>query len=191
MDLAVEAGFIAVQQMQHPRLAGEVAEGLRHRVSLVEGDGLAVIDGDIEDFGFDTADSHTPPVGRDEVIDQHAGDGVGGLEKVMELGGELVEVLLGLLFEDDVFGEEAVFERVPGRFGFAFGRDGAFGFGSVGAGGGLACRTGGVRFAALARDVRPFGARGVLTRGVCFALLARGVPGFASRGWMRLRRVWI
>ncbi len=158
MDLAVEAGLVAVQQMQHARLAGEVTEGLRRRVSFVEGDGLAIVDSDIEDFGFDAADPHAPPIGRDEVIDQHAGHGVGRLEEVVELRGELVEVLLGLLFEDDIFGEKAVFD---------------------------------VRFAALARDVRPFGARGVLTRGVCFAALARGVPGFASRGWMRLRRVWI
>ncbi len=158
MDLAVEAGLVTVQQMQHPRLAGEVTEGLRHGVPFVKGDGLAVIDGDIEDLGFDAANPHAPPIGCNDIIDQHTGDGVGGPEIVVEFGGELVEVLLGLLFEDDVFGEEAVFN---------------------------------LRFAALARDVRPFGARGLLTRGVCFAALARGVPGFASRGWMRLRRVWI
>ncbi len=168
--------------MEHARLAGEVAEGLRHRVPFVEGDGLAIVDGDIEDLGFDAADTHAPPVGCYEVIDEHAGDGVGGLEIVVELRGELGEVLLGLLFEDDIFGQEAVFERVPGRPGFAFGRDGTVGLGSVGAGGGLAGGTGGVR---------PFGARRLLTRGVCFALLARCVPGFASRGWMRLGRVWI
>jgi hypothetical protein len=47
----------------------------------------------------------------------------------------MFEAVLGFAFEDDGLGEDAVPDSVFRGGGFAFGRDRAFGFGSVDAGG--------------------------------------------------------
>ena len=151
-DLAVETGFVAVGEADHGGLFGEVAVGAGVGVADAAGLGELVADGEVHGLGFDFADAGTAPMGGDEVVDEEAGDGVGGAQGGMHLRGEVLKGLGVFGFEEDVFGEGSVFDGVLGGTGFALGSDRAAGFGAVGAGGGDAA--GGAGFGGGRRRLR-------------------------------------
>jgi len=89
-------------------------------------------EGEVEQVGFDAVDAAKRPMG-----DGHAGDGRGlgrsfGMTVVEELVQEVVEVLLGLVFQDDAVGIEAVGDAVAGGAAFSLGCFGASGERPVG-----------------------------------------------------------
>jgi hypothetical protein len=79
-------------------------------------------------LGFGDAEAAEHPLAIDELVDQAAGVGGGGLVVLVEVGGELFEV--GEVFggEDEGFGVDAGFEGVHGGSGFACDRSGTGGF---------------------------------------------------------------
>lgn len=88
-------------------------------------------DGEIEFRGLGGFEAPDFPAGVDHVFDEVGFERIaGGKEAVVE-GGELVEDVLGLVFEDDAGGVHAVLGVIERGPGFARGGDGAVGAGSV------------------------------------------------------------
>lgn len=124
VELAVEGGFVAVDEVEDAGLIGESAEGAGGAdgggtVGVVEGHFL------VDDGLFDTPGAHLAPVGGGEFLDEGAGGGGGGLMFEGELMEEFIEEGLGLVVEDDGLGEEAVAEAIAGGGLAAFGCSGS------------------------------------------------------------------
>jgi hypothetical protein len=85
--------------------------------------------------GFDGPGAAHAPEGGGHFLDDAEFDVVGGAVAVDVLGQEDVEVLAGLVGQDDALGEKAVADGVEGRSLFSGGCNGALRAGAVGAGG--------------------------------------------------------
>jgi hypothetical protein len=75
------------------------------------------------------------PAGYGHLLDEGVFDGGFGLEFVFHFGEDFEEAVATLGFEDDGFGEEAVFYGVARGVALALGRDGSAGPGCVDTGG--------------------------------------------------------
>jgi hypothetical protein len=123
-------------------------------VNIVEGDGIAggrlipdaFVGDDFRDDGAGGFEKHgyafvipeagEAPLGEDHAVNEDFLSGCPGEVIVIEFVADFEEVFAGFVGEEDGFRHEAVFEAVGGGLEFAMGRDGAFGLGSIGAGGG-------------------------------------------------------
>jgi len=111
----------------------ELAEGLVFlHAGLAEGKivflAVGFLVGIFKELGFGDAEAAEGPLATDEVVEQDAGFGGGGVVAVVVLGGELLEVGEVLGREDEGFGVDAGFEGVHGGDGLACDRVGASGF---------------------------------------------------------------
>jgi hypothetical protein len=79
----------------------------------------------IEEAGFDIAEADQAPLGHDDLLDEGDFDGAVGLEVILELPAQLVEILDFFGCDDGVFGGESVFEGIAANGGLAFGGFGA------------------------------------------------------------------
>ena len=79
-------------------------------------------------LGFGDAEATERPLAVDEVVDERAGFGGGGMVVVVALVDELFEVGSVFTGEDEGFGVDAGFEAVHGGDGLACDRGGAGGF---------------------------------------------------------------
>jgi hypothetical protein len=79
-------------------------------------------------LGFGFIEAAEGPFAADEIVDEGALGGVGGVEEEVALLGELMEVVGVLAGKDEGLGVEAGFEAVHGRCGLARDRGGAGGF---------------------------------------------------------------
>ena len=79
-------------------------------------------------------DAHVTPASDGHGFEERGFGGGAGLKLGDEGVVEVLEAIHGFAFENDGLGEEAVAGGVLRRDGFAFGGDGAVGFGAVGAG---------------------------------------------------------
>jgi hypothetical protein len=78
-------------------------------------------------LGFGVVEAAEGPLAADEVVDEGAGIGGGGLVVLVEVIDELLEVGAVFAGEDEGFGVEAGFEAVHGGGGLASDRGGAGG----------------------------------------------------------------
>jgi hypothetical protein len=159
--LAVEAGFVAIDEVEGTRIGGEGAEshggqetGVEHggAVFVVFGDELAV-----HGVALDVPDALLAPAGYGHGVDEGFFEGGGGTELIVESGDEVQESLGFLAAEKDVGGKNAVFDGVAGGGGFAGGRDRSAGSASVGAGSGDLKRSTHLGDFVIARVGRGFG----------------------------------
>jgi hypothetical protein len=133
-ELAVVGSFVAVEEIED---AGVVSQVLESGGGAVDRGGGRRLTGHFEfEAGLLEAEyAEMAPTGDGHGFDQ-GGFGEGAwLEFGDEAGVELLEAVLGLAFEDDGLGQEAVADAVLGGDGFAFFRDRPAGFGAVDAGG--------------------------------------------------------
>ena len=89
----------------------------------------------MEEAVFDADEAAEAPVGGSDLVDQDLLLGGGGIELVVEGGEELEEVRGGLVGQNGVAGEEAMFEGVEAGLGLAlgcFGPGAAPGVGAIG-----------------------------------------------------------
>ena len=115
----------------------ELAEGLMFlHAGLAEGkfvfEGIGFLVGIFEELGFGDGEAAEGPLAADQIVEEEAGFGGGGVMGVVVLFDELLEI--GYVFgrEDEGFGEDASFEGVHGRGGLT---------GDGGGAGGLLCVT--------------------------------------------------
>jgi hypothetical protein len=108
---------------------GVLHAGLAEGKIVFLGEGLLV--GIFKELGFGGGEAAEGPLAADEVVEQEAGFGGGGLMALVVLGGKLLEV--GGVFggEDEGFGVDAGFEGVHRGSGFARDGGGASGFPGV------------------------------------------------------------
>ena len=118
----VEAGLIAMQEGE-VGCGGQVGESAGDAADLVAG--LAGVDGVVEEVGFDGPGAAHAPEGGGHFLDDAELDVVDGAVAVEVLAHEDVEVLAGLVFQDDAPGELAVSDGVEGRSLFSGGSNGA------------------------------------------------------------------
>jgi hypothetical protein len=97
--------------------------GLAEGKIVFHGEGFLV--GIFKELGFGDAEAAEGPLAADEVVEQDAGFGGGGVVVLVELVDELLEV--GDLFggEDEGLGVDAGFEGIHGGNGLACDRGGA------------------------------------------------------------------
>ncbi|MCU1262218.1 MAG: hypothetical protein JWO80_5103 [Bryobacterales bacterium] len=133
---AVEAGFVAVEQVELGA-GGELRECRAEAGVLVDfrfcGGGHARLHGAVQEVGFDGPQAAEAAGAGGHFFDGGEFDIVGGFEFCEVLVEERGEGLLGFVFHEDAFGEEAVPEGVRGGTLFAGFGFGASGFGAVGA----------------------------------------------------------
>jgi hypothetical protein len=100
-----------------------VHAGLAEGKIVFHGEGFLV--GIFKELGFGDAEAAEGPLAADEVVEQDAGFGGGGVVVLVELVDELLEV--GDLFggEDEGLGVDAGFEGIHGGNGLACDRGGA------------------------------------------------------------------
>jgi hypothetical protein len=101
---------------------GGIAEG----VCLVFVEDVVVLEG--PHFGFDAVEAAEHPLAADEVVEEAAGFGCGGMVALVILVDEELEVGELLVGEEEGLGVESGFEGIHGRSGLACGRGGAGGF---------------------------------------------------------------
>ena len=142
------ADLVAVEEVEDALLVGIVDEGLEGEgvgVVFVDGDagregldgeGVLLADDVGEAGGFHAEGAGAPPNGDDHGVDEVALVLVEGFEVGVEVYGQVNEGFGTLRLHDGEAGQEAVAAGVLGGAGLALLGDGAFGFGSVGAGGG-------------------------------------------------------
>ena len=138
--LAVEAGLIAVEDIEPAGFVGHFAAGVGGEIGGVGGFGRGVpLFGN---FGADAGLLHAPethltPAADGHVFEELKFDGGGGLKFAVEFVEQFVETIEGFAIENDGASEEAVPGSVAGGDLFSVVGDGAAGFRSVGARGGL------------------------------------------------------
>jgi hypothetical protein len=139
VEAALSAGLVAREVVQGVGAAGVVAvddgcADVRSEIFVVLLHALLQIDkAEIKDAGFEDVDAAQAPGGGGDFLDEVGFDGAVGLEVVVEIGLELVELVLVLAFDDGDLGGEAVAEGVPGDAGLTLGGFGAGAFLSVAA----------------------------------------------------------
>ncbi len=134
-ELAFEAGFVAVQQIEHVGFIAHGAEGDKREGRIV----LAFVTARATDFlvepgGLAVPDALLTPAGDGHSFDEIALGGGFGLVLVEERGEQGAKFFLRFAGEDDFFREEAVGSAVLRGGVFALFGDGAAGFCAVGAG---------------------------------------------------------
>ena len=112
--LAVEAGFVAIDEVEGARGGGEGAEGHGgQETGMKHGGAIFIVFGDelgIHGVALDVPDALLAPAGYSHGVDERFFEGGGGLEFAVESGDEVEEGLGFLAAEEDVGGENAVFE---------------------------------------------------------------------------------
>jgi hypothetical protein len=136
--LAVEAGFIAIEEVEGARFVGESAESHGREKRGAE-HGSAVFVMLAEELGIDgivlnIPDALLTEAGYSHDVDQGFLEGRGRLKFVAEVCDDLEKGLGVFGFQEDLTGEQAVFFGVAGSGKFAGGRDRSAGSGSVGTG---------------------------------------------------------
>jgi hypothetical protein len=111
----------------------ELAEGLVFvHAGLAEGELVLLAEGFLvgifKELGFGDAEAAEGPLAADEVVEEEAGFGGGGVVALVVLVDKLLEVGEFLGGEDEGFGMDAGFEGVHGGSGLACDRGGAGGF---------------------------------------------------------------
>ena len=139
VEAALGAGLVAREPVQRVGAFGVVAVDVGHAGVRIE---IFVVllhplfqvnEAEIEDVGFGDVDAAQAPSGVDDLLDEVCLDGALGQEVVVEIGLELVELVLVLAVGDGVFGGEAVAEGVHADASLALGGFGAGAFLSVAA----------------------------------------------------------
>ncbi len=135
-ELAVIGGVVAEQEFGGESYIARASEG-RNRANGGRSDQFILqCDVTIESRLLDAPDSQLTPARSGHGFDQRELRGRAGLILIEVRVKKIVETLRAFLFEDDGAREEPVAQAVAGRVAFALLRDGAFGTGSVGSGGG-------------------------------------------------------
>jgi len=134
--LAVVAGFVAAEVVEEAGVVGEVAEGACGLGGVLGGGEVSEFGGTVfgfvaDDGAFETPGAEATPAGDGHAVDDVLFDFVGGLELGAEGFEEAGETLGGFVGQDYGSSEETVLGGVAGGVGFAFGGEGALGFGSV------------------------------------------------------------
>jgi hypothetical protein len=131
IELALESGFSAVEEINYARLAGGVGVGLVGAF----GDGGGAVGGGAEGLvfpinagGFDVLGAEQTPAGGDHHFEEGVLGGAFGFPFEEEAAGEGDEMVGVFAFEEDGFGEALIADVVAVGFEFAFGGFGAGGF---------------------------------------------------------------
>jgi hypothetical protein len=144
--------------------------GISEGVLLVFVEDVVVLEG--PHFGFDAVEAAEHPLAADEVVEEAAGFGGGGMVALVILVDEELEVGELLVGEEEGLGVESGFEGIHGRSGLACDRGGAGGFLGVAA----------VGFDLAARG--HMGIRGRTGREACPTLTINGwFCGSEGDGW--------
>jgi hypothetical protein len=133
----MEAAFVAVEEGEFGR-GGEFAESGIHAGELAAG-GL-LLHRVFEHFGFEGPGAAEAPVGGGEFLDEAELEIVDGGEALDEDVAEGLEVLRGLVADENLFGKEALSDGISGRVG-AIGLETLLGDSHDGYGGGSALAT--------------------------------------------------
>ena len=125
--LAVEAGFVAVDEVEDARFGGEGAEshgcqetGMEHGCAVFVVFGYQAA---IHSVALDVPDALLAPARYGHGVSERFLERCSGTELIVKSGDEVEESLGFLAAEQDMGGENAVFDSVAGRGEFAVGRD--------------------------------------------------------------------
>jgi hypothetical protein len=135
--LAVAERVITDEQVKGTGIAERAeGQGCSGRVVFAASDGTGLI-ADLMVHGglFHAPEAELTPAGDGHLFDEGAFDRAFRLKLLFQIGEDLEEALFEFAFQDDGFGEQAVFDGVAGGVVFALGRDGSAGPGSVSTGG--------------------------------------------------------
>jgi hypothetical protein len=138
--LAVEAGFVAVDEIEGARFGGEGAESHGGQETGMEHGGAVFVvfgyQAAIHSVALDVPDALLAPARYGHGVNERLLESGSGTELILKSGDQVEESLGFLAAEQYVGGENTVFDSVAGRGEFAVGRDRSAGLASVGAGSG-------------------------------------------------------
>ena len=133
--LAVVAGFVTIDEIESAGVVGEGAESHAGEYAwfVLGSAGLVVFASHLSFHGtlLDNPEASSTPAGYRHGVDEILFDTGLRLEFVVKASGEVDETLLVLAVDDDVCGEDAVFDGILGGGTFALLSNGATGFTAV------------------------------------------------------------